>query len=298
MDTTQVLIIGAGRIGRVLADLIADGSSEATVALWDKNPQLVLGQMPLTSSVPSATVIFICTPSWTMRDVLTEIVPLLSKKTLIITLAKGCEVATGKTMPEVVQELLPKQPYAILGGPMLAEVLHHGHRGIGILGTTNKTAAGIVTKLFAETQLAIQPTTDVTGVALSSCLKNVYSFLVGLAIGSGMSTDEQRVFFKKAQQEFVACGLALGVQPATINGPAGLGDFQETATSPSSHNHRCGYDSGQQRAIVCSCEGTTSIPSIIRRLKQPKDFPLLSFLQNTLDHRQTVADIHQVAAVK
>lgn len=286
MANRHVLIIGAGRIGQVLASLIHDGDSDVEVHLWDKNPSIVVGQPALDELVPHASVIFCCTPSWTVRDVLTNILPSLQAQTAIITLAKGCEASTGKTMAEVADELLPaEQPHAVLGGPMLAETLQHGHRGIGVVGSTDQRVYALAVALFKGTRLHIVADADPHGVALAGVLKNVYAFLVGVGVGLGWTDAQQRSFFVKAKHEFLTVGQAINVSAATMNGPAGIDDFLETATSPLSHNHHVGEMLGHTGKLPGECEATISYPTIARRLNG-QHFPLLDMLRTLLVEHQ------------
>ena len=287
MPTPHVLIIGAGRIGQAIADVIRDGTSGADIFLWDKNDHVVANQQPLDSLVESANVIFCCTPSWAVREVLTSIRPTLKSTATVVTLAKGCEATTGKTMVEVADEVLPaKQPHAVLGGPMLAETLERGHRGIGVVGSHQSEPYVALVPLFENTPLTIVADGDPNGVALAGVLKNIYAFLVGIGVGLGWSIDQQRSFFDRAREEYVEVGLALGVSPNTIQGPAGVEDFMETATSPMSHNHHVGEEFGKRGTLASECEATISFPIIHQRLGSHR-FPLLGALQSILLNHQS-----------
>jgi glycerol-3-phosphate dehydrogenase (NAD(P)+) len=288
----RIVIIGAGRIGRTIANLVQSAHPDAHLLLWDLNPQLVLHQVPLASSVPTADGVFICTPSWTVRQVLTDLQPFLPTNTAVITLAKGIEAVSGMTMAEVLGDVLGnKYPYGILGGPMLAEALEHGHRGIGVIGTTSAPCREFVQSAFASTPVEIQVASVPNDVALAGCLKNIYAFIVGLMSGLEWSVEERRQGYNRIREEFLHVGEALGLAPEIIHGAAGLGDFEETATSPSSHNHHCGVDSAAHQAIVCTCEGTVSAPSIAKRLEHLERFPLLAYLLAAMSGQRPITDL-------
>lgn len=288
----RVLIIGAGRIGRTIENLLLSNGQDVHINLWDKDPQRVLDQLPLASLVPAADVIFLCTPSWTVQDLLVEIQPLVLPEALIVIMAKGMVAPKGMTMSEVADTVLPKrQSCIVLGGPMLAEALEHGHRGIGVVGGGTEKTVGELRDLFQRTPLSITGPAPRSDVALCGCLKNVYAFLVGMMSGLSWSPAERQNGFQKIRQEFFSVGTALGIHHAVLHGPAGVGDFEETATSPASHNHHCGLDSATHNAIVCTCEGTVSATFIAKHLNKINDFPLLKFLVAAIAGQRPVADL-------
>lgn len=286
----RLLIIGAGRIGRTIHNLLLASGHQAMLTMWDKNPQLVPGQLPLASLVPPADMVFVCTPSWTVRDVLQEIKPLLQPTTRIVTLAKGIE-ASGLTMAEVVPAELPQQPFGVLGGPLLAEALEHGHRGIGVVGTTDNQLTAQLQALFERTPVTIVGPMPPVDVARCGYLKNVYAFIVGMLSGLHASAAERRQGYERARSEFLAVGAALGIRQDVLAGPAGVGDFEETATSPSSHNFHCGADSAAHNAIVCTSEGTISATKLTTQLGRLERWPLLDHLVKAMAGKVPVNDI-------
>ncbi len=293
MPNSNVLIIGAGRIGQALAYLIERGSSTAQVNMWDKNDQRVPHQEPVAELVPSANIIFCCTPSWTVREVVGHIKPLLSAETLVVTLAKGCEADSGKTMAEVLDEIIPHQPRAVLGGPMLSEVLHHGQSGEGVLGSTYRTRAEDVITLFNDTPLTMMVSKDIYGVSLCGCLKNIYAFTVGIGAGLGWESHRLDQWLAIAQYELIACGQAIGISLDTLHSAAGIADFRQTSSSPTSFNRQTGFDLGHHGRLLRSCEATITLPSIMKRLPQPERFPLINALPSILSGQQPPAIFSQ-----
>lgn len=286
----RVLIIGVGRIGRTLANVIGEKGADITVSLWDSAPGLLPAQGPLVALVPSAELVLVCVPSWAVRSVLQEIHPHLQPTTSVVTVAKGIEVGSGQTMADVLTEVLGQaQPQAVLGGPMLAEAIALGHRGVGVVGSHSRKTVDDLRELFSGTRLEIMASDQPGFVALVGCLKNVYAFIVGLSHGRSQDPDALRTYFGQVEAEFIAAGQALGIDDETLRGPAGLGDFRETATNPSSHNVRCGQDSGTHGAIVCASEGTRSAEPIARRLEQIDHFPYLAFLVAVIAGKKQIA---------
>ena len=144
----KVLFIGAGEIGTALARVIG---SRANVEMWDKNPERAPGMRTLEENIPEASVIFLCVPSWTVRELLVRIASLLRPETVVVSLAKGIEENTLLTMDAVLNESLPaNQRLGILGGPLLAEELMTGLPGIGVFASSSRESFNDVASLFTD----------------------------------------------------------------------------------------------------------------------------------------------------
>ena len=142
----QVTFIGLGEIGGAIASAIKEN---AVIRAFDKDPSKIPEGNPKTlpEAVTGAEVVFLCVPSWVIREIAEQISPLISPECIVISLAKGLEENTLKTMSEVLEEVLPKnQPSGVLGGPLLAEEIQKGLPGIAALGSKNlpRCAEGII----------------------------------------------------------------------------------------------------------------------------------------------------------
>ena len=104
-DIPRVLIVGAGELGTSLGKLLAQ--KQAHVYFFDTNPSRVLGEKSLKESLTSAAYVLLCVPSTAMRQAVTAASPFLEPHAVLISFAKGMEAASGKTMSELLSELLP-----------------------------------------------------------------------------------------------------------------------------------------------------------------------------------------------
>lgn len=294
MEPQQVLIVGAGRIGRALEKLITNGTAAAVVRLWDMKPGLVPDQRPLAELVAACDLLFCCTPSWTIRQLLTDVRPHLRSATPIVILSKGCEDGSGKTMAEVADEVLDHHPWALLGGPMMAEVLNDGQAGTGVVGSRHPEIQPMLASLFRQTHLHILGVPHPNAIALCGCLKNIYAFAVGLSCGLGWSDAERQRFFILAEQEFLRSGQLLGIPPEIINGPGGHGDFHTTATNPNSNNYRAGLGLAQTQQLNMHSESVVTLPSIIKRLPSLETLPILRQLSDIMTLRRPAHDLHSL----
>lgn len=279
----HILILGAGAIGLAIEKIL--GGKKYQIELWDKDTSKVPGQKLLADAAGSADVIFLCIPSSVVREALSLIKPNLTEKKIIVSLSKGIEAATGKTMDEVLSEILPAgQPFALLSGPMLAQEFMHGKHGSAVVASADAAARKMLADLFADTILRTEPSDDVRGVALVGVLKNIYAIALGIADGLGWGENEKGRLVASATSEMAEIACLLGGTAGAALSCAGLGDLVATGFSVSSFNHRCG-DSIAKTGTILSCEGVSSMPSLAGKVADIKPFPIFAALKSIIVER-------------
>lgn len=273
----KIVIIGAGEIGQAIAKLFSKKGVE--IELWDKDESKNPEQKPLAEIVPAADFLFLCVPSWVLRAALKSFSGFLKKETVIVSLAKGIEAGTLKTVPEMIGELAPRHQFALLAGPMLAEELIDGKGGRGVAAVESSSLFEKVKSLFQGTDLILEWSADVRGVALASVVKNIYAVGLGIADCLGWGGNAKGWLFSRAFREMVEIVSLLGGQPATVLGTAGLGDLTATGFSPYSRNRQTGDELVRTGKCLVPGEGIVSLPSVLALLGEQKNkFPLLNVL--------------------
>lgn len=284
MHHMNILILGAGEIGRAIAHILRNRTEE-TLTLWDKNADRVPGQQPLDTLVPSADIIFICVPSVAIRNALTSIAGHMSQGAIVVTLTKGIERETCKTTDKLIEEMLPSTAYAILSGPMLAEELLQDSPGAALVGTRNVKTYDRIAEVFADTKLSVSHNKDPQSVALCGVLKNIYSVALGVVEATGDGANMRGMFFTKAVDEMTRILRHLGAAPDAAYGIAGLGDLVATATSPYSRNRVVGEELGAGKHQNMESEGLSALPCIPSLLgTHISEFPLLQALCQLVHH--------------
>lgn len=279
----HVTFIGAGKIGSAVAALVK--TSGAKIKRWDKDPAKVPHQKKLTDVVSGADVLFFCLPSWHMREAVASVLPYLSKKTVIVSVAKGMERKSKKTMDRLYDELLPRgQAYALLYGPMLADELAAGLMGAAVVATKKRQSYKRVKRLFTKSGLQLEYSPDVHGVALCGVLKNVYSIGLGIVSALELGGNAKGWFVQRIIGEMRAALRRLNrSQDQAALGPAGLGDLVCTGTSAYSNNYRVGQELVEGRGIKKISEGFVSLPSLLTLLgPAARRFPLLMAIKNVV----------------
>jgi glycerol-3-phosphate dehydrogenase (NAD(P)+) len=285
---THLTFIGAGEIGTAVSGLVK--MPGIVIERWDANPAKVPHQKPLAKIVPGADFLFLCVPSWHMRSAITSVAPLLKKKTIVVSLAKGIELKSKKTMDKLLAETLPHgQRFCLFSGPMLAEELDLGLMGAAVVASKMKDVYPAVAKLFAKTKLHLEYSLDVHGVALCGVMKNVYAMAIGIVQALELGGNAKGWFMQQIVTEMVGIEDVLNgsrrpvCSHVTVLGPAGLGDLVCTGFSKYSSNNRVGRELVAAKKITAMSEGFSSLPALLGLLgSKAKRFPLLMTIKRVV----------------
>lgn len=276
----NIVILGAGRLGSVMGGLL---KKKNKVELWDKVAGFVKNQKPLEDIIPLADFVFLCVPSWVLREALRDISTLLKRGAIVVNFSKGIEGGTYLTADAIMTKELPKGiEFAFIGGPMMAEEIVHGLGGFGLCASSTKKTYITLHKLFHGSHIHLEYSNEVRSVVLSGVLKNIYSVGLGIASGLDWGGNSKGYLTVKIIEEMRSIMKDLKENPETILGLAGLGDIITTGFSKHSSNYKTG------RAIVelgeiKQSEGTRSIASIIKMLgARAKKYEFLRILENVI----------------
>lgn len=286
MKKIQTTFIGFGEIGSALSHVIG---LKAKIKVWDKDSSRVPGKpIILETAMKNTEIVFLCVPSFVVRDVCIQISPMLEKKTVVISLAKGLEEKTLKTMDAVLEECLPKkQLFGVLGGPLLAEELLADLPGIGVLGAKNPSVFFALEPLFKNTSVRLENASDPKTVALASVLKNIYAVGLGIAEGLGWGWNAKGWLAAKAMDEMNVIARLLGADERVMVGAAGGGDFFATAMSPNSRNREIGREIAIKGECQKTSEGCHSIAPVLKLINDSKKhLPFLLALDRIINKHE------------
>lgn len=247
------------------------------VDVWDKKSQ----KEKLEGVVSSAKVIFMCVPSWCLREALMDIKEYLSEEALVICLSKGIEANTSKTVDVVLEEVIGiKRTCAILSGPMLAEELMDGKNGFGVLASRNKKVFPVVSDIFSGTNLKVEYSNDLRGVALCGVLKNIYALGLGICDGLNLGSNTKGKLTIEAISEMVEIIDLLGGKKESVLDTAGAADLITTAFSNFSRNREVGEILAKTGVCCLESEGYKSTSALINILgKKSSKFPFLTAIK-------------------
>ena len=307
-----VTVIGAGSYGTSLAILLARNGHETL--LWGHNPDKMailqndrqnrqfLPDIPfpeqlqieadLATAVAAAPILLIVVPSHAFGSILKQIKPLLRKDSKIVWATKGLEVDTGRLLQDVAREVLGnKIPLAVISGPTFAKEVASGLPTAVTVASTDEQFLTELQNLFhCSKSFRVYSSKDFIGVQLGGAVKNVIAIGAGLSDGLGFGANARTALITRGLAEMMRLGEALGADPATFMGMAGLGDLVLTCTDNQSRNRRFGILLGQNKSIqeaqeiiaqvVEGCRNTKEVWSLAQ--KYHVDMPITEQIYKVL----------------
>ncbi|MDX7998846.1 NAD(P)H-dependent glycerol-3-phosphate dehydrogenase [Xenorhabdus sp. Reich] len=267
MNTASMTVIGAGSYGTALAITLARNGHD--VVLWGHNPEHVhvlqqarcnqtflpdvsfpdslLLEADLKNAVSASRNILIVVPSHVFGDVLQQIKPHLQHDSRIVWATKGLEAETGRLLQDVAREILGNEiPLAVVSGPTFAKELAAGlPTAIAVSATTPEFGEELQQFFHCGKSFRVYKNPDFIGVQLGGAIKNVIAIGAGISDGMGFGANARTALITRGLAEMSRLGVALGADPSTFMGMAGLGDLVLTCTDNQSRNRRFGMMLGQ-----------------------------------------------------
>jgi len=177
----------------------------------------------------------------------------LDKSMIVVSAAKGLEIGSGKRMSQLIaEEINPRfhSNICVLSGPNLAREVLGNMPAATVAAAGNASVARKVQRLLTTPNLCVFTNTDVIGVELGGALKNIIALGAGIADGLSYGDNAKAAFVTRGLTEITALGVALGANPLTFSGLAGLGDLVATCASPLSRNHYVGVELTRGRSVT------------------------------------------------
>ncbi len=273
LAATPIAMLGAGSWGTALAhSLSVYGGHD--VRLWARRPALVetirqsrrnLDYLPnavlpervtVTSDIEEAidgcALIVFATPSQSVRAVAESIAGKVGSEHAVISVAKGIEIGTLLTTTGVLREALPDanpDQVGVLYGPSHAEEVGAGKPTTVVVAMPNDDVAHDAQAAFMTDRLRVYVNADLVGVEIAGSVKNVMALAAGMSDGVGLGDNAKAALVTRGLAEIKRLGLALGADPLTFSGLAGLGDLIVTCFSRHSRNRYFGEQIGRGRSL-------------------------------------------------
>lgn len=235
MKKQKIVIIGGGRIGRAMQFIL----KKYEPLVWDIDPSKINIVDSCEIVLKNADVIFVCVPAAAHTEIAAQIKHCAPKNAMVVSLAKGLGVG-GETVPEMLATHLSTSRIAMLCGPMMAEEILKGLPSAAVLASKNKEVSRAVSKLFRNTSLAVNLSTDVFGTAWLSVLKNIYATVWGAFDALALGSNASGILISRIAEETEALLPVLHGKSVSFASVAGIGDLLCTLTSPHSRNRQFG----------------------------------------------------------
>jgi glycerol-3-phosphate dehydrogenase (NAD(P)+) len=290
---TTIAILGDGAWGTAVALLLAR-NPEHRVSLWSaraengrllqerrENVRLLPGisippAIQLTTDIAQAVyeadLWVAAIPTVYLRTTLTRLAAAVPAGPPVLSLAKGLEIGTFSRPTEIVAQVLGVERTAVLSGPSHAEEISRGLPASVVVASGDGELARWIQQRFSTDRFRVYTNPDPVGVELAGALKNIIGIAAGINDGLGLGDNAKAALLTRGLVEMTRFGVALGAQPRTFSGLAGLGDVITTCTSPHGRNHRLGQRLAQgerwaefQASMAMVAEGAYTARSVYER---------------------------------
>jgi len=293
----KAAVLGAGSWGTTFAQVLCDAgmpavlwardpSVAASITAGHQNPKYLSGiALPSTltattdpaAALAGADLVVFAVPAQTLRSCLASWAPLIPPGALLVSLLKGIEHGTCKRMSEVIIEVLgvPASRVAVVSGPNLAREIAERQFAASVVACSDESGARLLQRACHTGYFRPYWNTDVTGCELAGAVKNIIALAVGIAVALGMGDNTQATLITRGLAEIARLGEAMGADPRTFAGLAGMGDLVATCSSPLSRNRTFGQHLGQgmtaaqARAVTRqTAEGVTSYAPVLEMARK------------------------------
>ncbi len=268
----KVAIVGTTSWGTTLGMVLA--RNEVDVSLWartDEEAERVKSKGPdpvhepdvkfppcltITASpaeaMARAKAVILAVPSQTMRRNIKIFAEHIKRGTLIVSAAKGLEIGSNKRMSQVIaDEINPRlQPFiCALSGPNLSREIMKNLPAATVVAAADEGIAKTAQNLFTTPGFCVFTNSDIIGVELGGALKNIIALAAGMLDGLSAGDNGKAALITRGLTEMTALGVALGANPLTFSGLAGMGDLVATCASTLSRNHYVGVELAKGRSL-------------------------------------------------
>ncbi len=269
---TRSTIFGAGSWGTAYAAILADAGGTVRIHarrhqvadginaahrnpdyLTDVDlPDAISATTDPAQAVEGAEIVILAVPSQTLRSNLEVWAPLLPPDAVVVSLMKGIEVGTGLRMSQVIEQVgqISPERIVVVSGPNLSREIAAKQPAASVMAGVDHAAAQAVAEASAASYFRPYTQTDVVGTEIGGAVKNVVALAVGMAEGLGYGDNTKSSIITRGLAETARLGGALGADPATLMGLAGVGDLIATCMSPLSRNHSVGVALGQGLSVA------------------------------------------------
>ncbi|CAB1257514.1 NAD(P)H-dependent glycerol-3-phosphate dehydrogenase [Vibrio cholerae] len=291
----EMTVIGAGSYGTSLAISLARNG--ANIVLWGHDaehmarldadranheflpgiafPDTLIVETDLQKAVQASRDLLVVVPSHVFGIVLKSLQPHLRADSRICWATKGLEPETGRLLQDVAHDVLgDSYPLAVLSGPTFAKELAMGMpTAISVASPDAQFVRDLQEKIHCSKTFRVYANSDFIGMQLGGAVKNVIAIGAGMSDGIGFGANARTALITRGLAEMSRLGAALGAQPETFMGMAGLGDLVLTCTDNQSRNRRFGLALGQGKDVDTA---QTNIGQVVEGYRNTKEVWMLA----------------------
>lgn len=317
--TKKISILGSGAMATACSILLAEQEDQA-VTLWARSPEhardlrehrenrRLLPNVPLPDKVEissdideaisGADFLVAAIPTKFLRPALEKIADHLNDDRPVISVIKGIENETFMRPSEIIGDVLGNRAVVALGGPSHAEEIARRLPASVVAASGDITLAREVQQMFNTDRFRVYTNLDIIGVELAGALKNVVAIAAGICDGQGFGDNAKSALLTRGLVEITRFGVALGAEPLTFSGLAGMGDLITTCISPYGRNRMVGERLGKGETLGeilesmdAVAEGVTTTRSVFELAEQREiEMPITTEVYRVLFENKSPAE--------
>ena len=316
----KAAVLGAGSWGTTFAQVLCDAGTPTT--LWARRadvagaiagthenprylpgitlPPTLAGTTDIGTALDGADLVVLSVPAQTLRKNLAAWAPRIPDGALLVSLMKGIESGSHKRMTEVILETLsvPPSRVAVVSGPNLAREIAERQFAASVVASSDELSAQLLQRACHTEYFRPYWNTDVLGCELGGVVKNIIALAVGIGVALGVGDNTKAMLITRGLAEMARLGEAMGADPRTFAGLAGMGDLVATCASPLSRNRRFGEYLGQglnmaqaKELVTQTAEGVTSYAPVLELArKYGVEMPITEVVGALITGRLSVGD--------
>lgn len=286
-EITEIGVIGAGSWGTALANIVAEKGYK--IHLWVREEEVyhqikeervnrlfLPGTKLVPQLIPVRTyeeacrkkeLVVVVVPSHVFREVITGIKPYLALDAPLVVATKGIENGTLMTMSEVTRDVLPAvdaDRFACLAGPSFAKEVSMKYPTAVTIACRDLSHGERLQRVFYTESFRVYVSEDVIGSELGGALKNVIAIGAGVSDGLGFGHNARAALITRGLAEITRLAVAMGANPHTLAGLAGMGDLVLTCTGDLSRNRTVGLNIGKGRSLEEITQGMKMVAEGIK----------------------------------
>ena len=294
----KVTVVGAGSFGTALATVLAAAGNK--VQIWarelevvasinhdHRNPAYLTDLMLPTSitavsklenNLKSQELILFATPSHTLREITSKIKPYLTGNEILVTVSKGIENNTFKTMSQILIEVMKgvtnKDKIGVLYGPSHAEEVAKLRPTTVVAAAYSNETTRIIQETFHTPMFRVYANNDIVGVEIGGSVKNIMAIAAGVIDGAHLGDNAKAALITRGLHEMKRMGTMMGAHHDTFSGLTGMGDLIVTCTSKHSRNRYVGEQIGKGKKLDSIIKSMNMVAEGIKTTKSVYDWSI------------------------
>jgi len=292
----SVTVLGGGSFGTAIANSIARNGFATTQ--WMRNVELAkevqhtrinhtyLPDHPLhknlsitselTNALQESQLVFVSIPSASFREVIAKAKPFFTDDAMVVSTTKGISINKAESsklllMSEILKQEIPQLRTGVLSGPNFAKEIIQGQITGTVVASTDEYLIHCVQQALQCATMRIYSNNDVFGVELAGALKNIYAIIAGMAQSRHFGNNTMALLMTRALSEMGRFAHALGADPMTFLGLAGVGDLILTCGSNLSRNYQVGYAMGKGKSLTSAMREVGQVVEGVNTLRLVKE---------------------------